>query len=56
MSSLLAIFGLLDLLFLDEGGLFRNSLPDWGRSTLSESSRHDDCRDSGRYVEKRIDI
>ena len=41
MSLLLAIFSLLDLLFLDEGGLFGNSLPDWGRSTLSESSRHD---------------
>jgi len=50
MSSLLAIFGLLDLLFLDEGGLFRNSLPDWGRSTLSESSRHGGCRDSDGYV------
>jgi len=55
-SLLLAISGLLDLLLLNEGGFFGNSLPDWGRSTLSESSRHGGCRDSGRYVEKRKDI
>jgi len=40
-SSLLAVLSLFDLLFFDKCGLFGNSLPDWGRSTLSESSRHD---------------
>jgi hypothetical protein len=49
-SSLLAVLGLLDLLFLDEGSLFGDSLPDWGGSTLSESSRHGGCRDSDGYV------
>jgi hypothetical protein len=49
-SSLLAVLGLLDLLFLDKSSLFGDSLPDWGRSTLSESSRHGGCRDSDRYV------
>jgi hypothetical protein len=49
-SSLLAVLGLLDLLFLDKSSLFGNSLPDWGRSTLSESSRHGGCRDSDGYI------
>jgi len=39
-DELLAVFGLLDLLLFDEGSLFGDSLPDWGRSTLSERSRH----------------
>jgi len=49
-NELLAVLSLLDLLFFDESGLFGNSLPDWGRSTLSESSRHGGCRDSDGYV------
>ena len=55
-SSLLAVLGLFDLLFFDESSLFGNSLPDWGRSTLSESSRHGGRIDSDRYVEVEIDI
>jgi hypothetical protein len=61
VSSLLAVLGLLDLLFLDKSSLFRDSLSDWGRSTLSESSRHNGCRDSdgyvreeNRYIEERL--
>lgn len=37
-DELLAVLGLLDLLFLDESSLFLHS---WGRSTLSDCGRHD---------------